>query len=245
LTLARVTGLPEATVFAYGRFAREAGYIAQGGRGRGGARMTATDAANLIIAIGGTRVTRDAGKAIKAFRALRGKIPYPTKQVFEPIQRLIAKYRLGAPSENDGTEFVFGSLMDFLITESMSSELQSLLRSLPVYDAPYLPNPDFHKIYERFTKDPTSVPFKSPENINILEDIILNIEFSTNWTAASVYLSGPLLMGFHYFGVRFDELSEESKEGDLSTTSSITQRTIFAAARCVADLHISTGTAGT
>jgi hypothetical protein len=48
-------------------------------------------------------------------------------------------------------------------------------------------------------------------------------------------------MGFHYFGVNFDEFGEDPKDGDLSTTSSITQRTIFAAAGCIADLEIQTG----
>ena len=51
--LAQVTGLPEATVFAYGRFAREAGLISQAGRGLGGAQMTATDATNLLFAVCG------------------------------------------------------------------------------------------------------------------------------------------------------------------------------------------------
>ena len=69
-SLSRVSGVAEATVFAYGRFAREADAIAQKGRGRGAASMTAKDAANLLIAIGGTPITREAGQAVKTFRPL-------------------------------------------------------------------------------------------------------------------------------------------------------------------------------
>jgi hypothetical protein len=56
-TLSWATSIPEATVFAYGRFAREAGFISQSGRGKGAAKMALTDAANLLIAIGGTAIS--------------------------------------------------------------------------------------------------------------------------------------------------------------------------------------------
>src|SRR5262244_3366259 len=72
--LSVVTGVPEATVFAYGRFAREAGLIAQRGRGRGAATMGPEDAANLVIAVGGTAVTREGGEAINIYRPMRGLI---------------------------------------------------------------------------------------------------------------------------------------------------------------------------
>ena len=72
--LAYVTRIPEATVFAYGRFAREAGAINQKGRGRAAAEMSATDAANLLIAVGGTAVTREAGDAVRRYRPMRGSI---------------------------------------------------------------------------------------------------------------------------------------------------------------------------
>lgn len=71
--LARTSGVPEATVFAYGRFAREAGLISQRGRGPGAARMEARDAANLLLALGGTATTREAPSAIRHFGGLRPK----------------------------------------------------------------------------------------------------------------------------------------------------------------------------
>src|SRR5215471_16707790 len=69
--LAGVTGLPESMVFAYGRFARQAGLISQKGRGRSAAAMTLTDAVNLLIAVAATGVTREAGSAVESFRSLK------------------------------------------------------------------------------------------------------------------------------------------------------------------------------
>jgi hypothetical protein len=226
--LASVIGLPEATVFAYGRFAREAGYIAQGGRGRGGARMTVADAANLVVAIGGTRITREAGDAIKAFRGLRGNLE-PRYHGFPQIERWLAKYRESYPSRD---YFEFGSFLDFLIAESMSSELEPLLRSLPVHDVPENA-PDFWEIHERFTEDHTSVPLKASENINLFEDIILEIEFVPNFGQASISLQGFGLIAYHFFAVRFGAGERGARFGDLATSSTITQRTLLSVGRCL------------
>ena len=49
--IARVAGMEEVQVGWVARHLREAGLISQGGRGRGGAKMVARDAANLLIGI--------------------------------------------------------------------------------------------------------------------------------------------------------------------------------------------------
>lgn len=49
--IAAVQGLDENQVLWIARYLREDGLISQGGRGRGGAQMTALDAANLLIGV--------------------------------------------------------------------------------------------------------------------------------------------------------------------------------------------------
>jgi hypothetical protein len=70
--IADQTNFSKAAVFGFGRFAREAGLIKQGGRGKGGARIAEQDAANLLIAIGGASITREAPEAIRLFRPMHG-----------------------------------------------------------------------------------------------------------------------------------------------------------------------------
>ncbi len=231
-TLAQVTGLPEATVFAYGRFAREAGYIAQAGRGRGGAQMTAIDAANLIIAMCGTPVTREAGEAIRTFRALPAWRGIST-QVFDPIERWVAKYERIISANNDYANF--GTFMDFLISESISGDLELMLRSLPVHDVPRPPHPDFPEVWKKYIEDRTSVSFKLPESIDVIEDIEMNIKLKTNSQAASFNLGETGLIASNYKSIEFNNEDECAKYGDLSIEYCISQRTILAAGRCVAD----------
>jgi hypothetical protein len=127
--LARVTGLPEATVFAYGRFAREAGLISQAGRGLGGAQMAATDAANLLIAVGGTRITREAGRAIRALRQLPGEVRYARESTLE-LTDWIERYHSFALSQVADTKLNLGTFVDFLLTEASTGRFESFLRTL-------------------------------------------------------------------------------------------------------------------
>jgi hypothetical protein len=50
-TLATATGVPEKSLVIIGRMLREDGLISSGGRGRGGAQMTANDAASFLMGI--------------------------------------------------------------------------------------------------------------------------------------------------------------------------------------------------
>jgi hypothetical protein len=128
-TLSWTTSIPEATVFAYGRFAREAGLISQGGRGKGAATMTVRDAANLLIAVGGTEVTRDAGTAIKRFRPMRGTI-FAFRLGRKAVDWLAP---LGIrPSEPDKIlRARLGKTLEFLIEQTQSGGLHRFLSSIP------------------------------------------------------------------------------------------------------------------
>lgn len=63
-------GVPEATVTVYDRALAEAGYRSKGGRGRSAAKMTAVDVANLLIAVAGTSVAKDAVQAVAEYSCL-------------------------------------------------------------------------------------------------------------------------------------------------------------------------------
>lgn len=68
--IAEVSTLEEGTVALVARYAREAGFISQGTRGPGAARMTERDAANLLIALQGALLAKDAAKTIAQYREL-------------------------------------------------------------------------------------------------------------------------------------------------------------------------------
>ena len=68
--VAQAEGMDEMTVTGIGQYLRDEGMITKGGRGRSAARMSSQDAANLLIAVNGTALAKDAPKAVNAFRAL-------------------------------------------------------------------------------------------------------------------------------------------------------------------------------
>lgn len=72
--VAQVEGLEEVSVGIFARHAREAGFIAQGGRGRSAAKMSIKDAANLIIAVNGCSLAKDVPVLLERIRGLN---PYP------------------------------------------------------------------------------------------------------------------------------------------------------------------------
>src|SRR4051794_20525795 len=69
--VAKAEDLDENYVFVYARSAREAGFITHKGRGRHAAAMTPRDAANLLIAVNGATLAKDAPAAIDTYRKLK------------------------------------------------------------------------------------------------------------------------------------------------------------------------------
>ncbi len=66
-----VTGIELVTVTRYARFAREAGYLSQSGRGNSAARMEPLDVANLLACIITNGVAQDAGKYIRLVQEMQ------------------------------------------------------------------------------------------------------------------------------------------------------------------------------
>jgi hypothetical protein len=74
-TMAEALGVPAATVSQYDRVLAESGLRSKGGRGLSAARVTATDAANLLIAIMASPISgasiKEAAEICKLYGALR------------------------------------------------------------------------------------------------------------------------------------------------------------------------------
>jgi hypothetical protein len=227
-TLASVTGVPQATVFAYGRFAREAGLISQGGRGRGGAQMTATDAANLLIAVGGTRITRDANKAIEEFRQLSGRVTRADSTTSE-LTNWLAQYQVFAASRRYDPELKLGGFVEFLIAEASTGGLENLLRSLKIFDMPDISKGE--KL-EETARDSQNLPFKENNDIDIFRDIRVELVFLPARGLILFNVSYNRRYGGYRFYVEFGQ-RDSFWLGDLHWFSSFSQRTILALGHCL------------
>ncbi|UPT93374.1 hypothetical protein J4G48_0028865 [Bradyrhizobium barranii subsp. apii] len=247
--VAGVTGLPTATVFAYGRFARQAGAIGQSGRGRSAAEMNITDAANLLIAIGGTGVTREAGSTVETFRNLRNGRFYD----FQGAEFLTAGISFLAshgvrPDTSSGTRAVriqgaFGTFFEFLINSTLTGQLANLFRHIPVAEIPsdlwaqWISEKNSrhrHKRIEDLIKEGLIKPHE-PESLKFGEHI--NVEIRFNRLVPSVEIEflrdwdGPQVMGVVTFGP--DRGGKAKGAHRLQITAGFTQHTLAAAALVV------------
>jgi hypothetical protein len=230
--LADATGLPEATVFAYGRFAREAGLVSQAGRGLGGAQMTASDATNLLFAVCGSRVTRDAGKAIAALRSLSGKIMESSLGEIPPeLKEWSQRYSSFSLDQGGETQLRLGMFVDYLIYEACNGKLEALVRSLKIYDVPRT-NPEFEEAIETFHKNKLLLPVKKAGAIDLFDDVDLSLSFNTTHYVF-FELKYNFFLGNDSLAIEFGEINFPPKGGDLSTESSVSQRTIFAIGDCL------------
>jgi hypothetical protein len=190
--IALQTDLPKSTIFAFGRFAREAGFISQGGRGKGGAKMTDQDAANLLIALGGTSVTREAPDAIRRFRPMQGYVTFLDDDLENLFREWLSPFELAAEDQPD-LEINFGAFLDWLIAESREDRLLRLLEQIPVV---VIPDDDYARIYEKYkdsniemaVSDGALRPHPDGKN-RVGEDIHLKIIFDRSRPSAKVEIS--------------------------------------------------------
>lgn len=247
--IAGVTGLPTATVFAYGRFARQAGVIGQSGRGRSAAEMSIEDAANLLIAIGGTGVTREAGSTVETFRNLKNGRFYD----FQGADFLTAAIAFFAthgirPNSSPGTRSAkipgdFGKFFQFLISSTLTGQLADLFRDIPAAEIPSdlwaqwiseKDSPHRHKRMEDLIKEGLITPYQ-PESLKFGEHI--NVEVRFNRLVPSVEIEflrdwdGPQVMGVVTFGP--DRGGKAKGAHRLQITAGFTQHTLAAAALVV------------
>lgn len=69
--VAEIEGFEENFVSVYARSAREAGYISHHGRGRNAAKMTALDAAHLLVAVNASPLAKEVPETIALYRNMR------------------------------------------------------------------------------------------------------------------------------------------------------------------------------
>jgi len=84
-TLAAATGLPKTSLVVSDRRLLEAGLRSKSGRGRSAAKVTARDAAHLLVAILGTAQVRDAVLAVQRYRETRPQAQGSSEQGFTGI----------------------------------------------------------------------------------------------------------------------------------------------------------------
>lgn len=73
--VAELTGVPEGTVVQHDRNLSVAGLRTMGGRGRAAAQVTYQDAANLLIAVAGSRNVKDSVKTVQEYAELKARDP--------------------------------------------------------------------------------------------------------------------------------------------------------------------------
>jgi hypothetical protein len=109
--VAKQLGLPEATVALHMRNIREAGLITQGGRGRSSARMTATDAAQLLITSAGSLNPKDSVEVVERYAGI------------EKTRR--SKWKIGLVPKLDQLpkRHTFAEALTALIESAMANEI--------------------------------------------------------------------------------------------------------------------------
>lgn len=73
--IAKQTGVPEGTVVQHDRNLSVAGLRTMAGRGRAAAQVTYQDAANLLIAVAGSRNVKDSVKTVEEYANLKARDP--------------------------------------------------------------------------------------------------------------------------------------------------------------------------
>ena len=247
--LAGVTGLPEATVFAYGRFARQAGLISQKGRGRSAASMSVTDATNLLIAVGATDVTREAGTAIKTFRSLdRGRLydfsPGLSPAIVPWLEPLGIK-ALGPGEDAFEVRGNFGQFFEHLIMGTVTGSVSSVFRRIPVAEIPkelwskWKRSKSIHleESMELLVEKGLVKP-KAPSEVEFGEDISLEVNFSRLVPAVEIEFrrmwDSPQTVFVIIFGP--ERGAQSRAPHDMRLIATLTQHTLAAVGLVQADM---------
>ena len=250
--LARVTGLPEATVFAYGRFAREGGKIEQKGRGRGAATMTVKDAANLLIAVAGTPVTREAPAAVRDFRNMTGLVYFARDDLEPTFKKWLQRVGLHRKTKHWFVEPTFGTFLEFLLVQAANGQLAHLLRGIPTTEIP----PSLWRKWKKAGDWPAAsvdelvegghIKTKPVKDVAIGEDVSLKVTFDRSLPQVDVEIQRMwdnvedlLLIRFGPSTVHPSDLVDNA--ADFRATVTVTQNTLMALGLTVADVHIPFG----
>ena len=124
--IARVEGMEPATVGLIARNVRETGLISEKGRGRSAAKMTLTDAANLLIAVNATVTVRESAQTLQIYRQLEtvttGFVGNDQRMVGERVQLGRALEYLIEAASNGIFERFFSTTVPSLISTDFRKE---------------------------------------------------------------------------------------------------------------------------
>jgi hypothetical protein len=160
--IAEVEGIPEGTVGLAARYAREAGYLSSGARGRNAPRATIADCANLLIAVNGSGcAVKDAPTAVELFRGLRCHAPHGSRT---PVAGVGVQY---TAIEDDELRFLdrhrdatFGEMLESIIDRFVGGELESFMKGQA---AQYLGDPFYEAAAREAGDDPKAIARKIAE----------------------------------------------------------------------------------
>jgi hypothetical protein len=202
--------------------------------------MSFSDAANLLLAVGGTGVTREAGTAVKAFRMLEGVSPDELQPPFlDWLSPLGIKEAVKHGMTLPGLETDFGSFIEFLMREATSGRLNEILRSVPVA---LIDEPTFRRYVLMENSTETLLQDKrvqrmaaSHMTVGSGQDVWVELEFNRTIPIAWVHFrrhalrDNETVCSFLFSGPKSVE------KGDLKVTAIVSQTTLASLAYCVAN----------
>jgi hypothetical protein len=124
--LAEAVGLPEATITVHDRHLRAAGLRSKHGRGRGAAKVTARDAAHLLVALLGSGEIKDAAQTVRRYAETRPQHRASSAKIYggTGIVELAALPR--EHSFIDAVEAIIASAAKGSLAELLAAEAKSV-----------------------------------------------------------------------------------------------------------------------
>ena len=199
--VAEVLGVSEATVVVHDRNLVMAGLRTKGGRGRSAPRVTARDAANLLIAVTASSAIKDAAETVRTYSALDQRHLFHLLDKNVPGSKLSAVWSpefVPIPTLSTlGREHTFGDVLEALILSAADGSLLSLKEAVERE----IDFGDANKIFR----------------------IGIEVKVPQPWARVTIKKGSSEIEGKDY--MRHELLS---KHGDLQQTRDFTQTAIFA-----------------
>ncbi|WP_162561260.1 hypothetical protein [Methylobacterium terrae] len=205
--IAQVEGMDEATVRGIGISVRDHGHIKKGGRGLSAAKMSATDACNLLIGVNASSSIRDAGSLVESYRSaiLTDRMGLKTTQKGD----LHEIFQLNAP---------FGVVFEKLIDAATVEE--EGINKLSAYIVDGIAYPQGGAIRSDLVK-------------SVFETLIVEFVFNKPNPMIDIYFramgSNNIFAQFWFSG------HSNSNQSDRADTTKITHKTIMAVASVIKD----------
>lgn len=152
--VAEAEDLPEATVALAARYAREAGYLSQGARGRNAPHANVADVANILIAVNASGcIVKEAPAAIETYRRLRIHVPHGARSDREASTVYTAINHDELKFLNRG-QALFGEALESIIERFIGGELEVFMRNEA---CKYLDDDYIEKLVDAHPGDPRAI----------------------------------------------------------------------------------------